>query len=100
MTKSHYGKRGGDDDIVRRIENMQHTLQDQKRQINKLTSENTEAKDKLKKLHAHKKPLKQSNLKSFLSIQLVDIDSSDDDALDATRYQILHSQAKKCGHRQ
>ena len=61
---------------------MQHTLQKQKKQINKLTTENSEAKDKLKKLRAHKKPLKQSNLKTFLSTPLVDIDSSDDDALD------------------
>ena len=81
-TKSRYGKRGGDDDIVRRIEMMQHTLQEQKMQINKLTSENSEVKAKLKKLCAHKKPLKQSNLKNFLSTQLVDIDFSDDDALD------------------
>ena len=61
---------------------MQHTLQEQKKQINKLTTENSEAKDKLKKLRAHKKPLKQSNLKTFLSTPLVDVDSSDDDALD------------------
>ena len=66
-TKSRYGMRGGDDDIVRWIEMMQCTLQEQKKQINKLTTENSEAKDKLKKLHAHKKPLKQSNLKTFLS---------------------------------
>ena len=64
---------------------MQRTLQEQKKQINKLTSENIEVKDKLKKLHAHKKPLKQSNLKNFLSTQLVDIDSSDDNALDDTK---------------
>ena len=75
-------QRGGDDKIVRRIEMMQHTLQEQKKQINKLTTENSEAKDKLKKLRAHKKPLKQSNLKTFLSTPLVDVDSSDDDALD------------------
>ena len=61
---------------------MQRILQEQKKQINKLTSDNSEAKDKLKKLCAHKKPLKQSNLKNFLSTPLVDIDSSDDDALD------------------
>ena len=61
---------------------MQRTLQKQKKQINKLTTENSEAKDKLKKLRAHKKPLKQSNLKTFLSTQSVDVDSSDDDALD------------------
>ena len=60
---------------------MQPTLQEQKKQINKLTSENSEAKEKLKKLCAHKKPLKQRNLKNFLSTQLVDVDSSDDDAL-------------------
>ena len=81
-TKSRYGKREGNDDIVRWIMMMQHTLQEQKKQINKLTTENSEAKDKLKKLRAHKKPLKQSNLKTFLSTPLVDIDSSDDDALD------------------
>ena len=51
-----------------------------KKQINKLTSENSEAKEKLKELHAHKKPLKQSNLNNFLSSQLVDVDSTDDDA--------------------
>ena len=56
---------------------MQRTLQEQKKQINKLTTENSEAKDKLKKLCAHKKPLKQSNL----STPSVDIDSSDDNAL-------------------
>ena len=61
---------------------MQRTLQEQKEQINKLTTENSEAKDKLKKLHAHKEPLKQSNLKTFLSTPLVDIDSSDDNTLD------------------
>ena len=81
-TKSQYGKRGGDDNIIRQIKMMQHTLQEQKKQINKLTTENSEAKDKLKKLRAHKKPLKQSNLKTFLSTPLVDVDSSDDDALD------------------
>ena len=81
-TKSRYGKRGGDDDIIKRIEMMQHTLQEQKKQINKLTTENSEAKDKLKKLRAHKKPLKQSNLKTFVNIPSVDVDSSDDDALD------------------
>ena len=57
-------------------------MQEQKKQINKLTTENSEVKDKLKKLCAHKKPLKQSSLKTFLSTPLVDIDSSDDDALD------------------
>ena len=56
--------------------------EDQKKQINKLTTENSEAKDKLKKLRAHKKPLKQSNLKTFVSIPSVDVDSSDDDTLD------------------
>ena len=61
---------------------MQCTLQEQKKQINKLTTENSEAKDKLKKLRAHKKPLKQSNLKTFVNIPSVDVDSSDDDALD------------------
>ena len=61
---------------------MQRTLQEQKKQINKLTTENSEAKDKLKKLCAHKKPLKQSNLKTFVNIPSVDVDSSDDDALD------------------
>ena len=61
---------------------MQHTLQEQKKQINKLTTENSEAKDKLKKSGAHKKPLKQSNLKTLLSTPLEDVDSSDDDALD------------------
>ena len=61
---------------------MQRTLQEQKKQINKLTTENSEAKDKLKKLRAHKKPLKQSNLKTFLSTPLVDVDSSDDNVLD------------------
>ena len=81
-TKSRYRKRGGDNDIVRRIEMMQHTLQEQKKQINKLTTENSEAKDKLKKLCAHKKSLKQSNLKTFLSTPLIDIDSSDDGTLD------------------
>ena len=55
-------------------------MQEQKKQINKLTSENSEAKEKLKKLCAHKKPLKQSNLKNFLSSQLVDVDSTNDDA--------------------
>ena len=81
-TKSRYGKRGGDDDIIRQIEMMQHTLQEQKKQINKLTTENSEAKDKLKKLCVHKKPLKQSSLKTFLSTPLVDVDSSDENALD------------------
>ena len=61
---------------------MQRTLQEQKKQINKLTTENSEVKDKLKKLRAHKKPLKQSNLKTFVNIPSVDVDSSDDDALD------------------
>ena len=61
---------------------MQCTLQEQKKQINKLTTENSEVKDRLKKLCAHKKPLKQSNLKNFFSTPLVDVDSSDDDTLD------------------
>ena len=60
---------------------MQRTLQEQKKQINKLTTENSEEKDKLKKLHAHKKPLKQSNLKTC-EYPIGSVDSSDDDALD------------------
>ena len=81
-TKSWYGKRGGDNDIIRQIKMMQRTFQEQKKQINKLTTEISEAKDKLKKLRAHKKPLKQSNLKNFLNTPLLDVHSSDDDALD------------------
>ena len=56
---------------------MHRTLEKQKCQIHKLTSENDAPKEKLKKFHAHNKSLptglghmKQTNLKGFISTHI------------------------------
>ena len=50
MSKSKYGKKDDpDDDIVQRIEDMRRRLEKQKRQIERLTTDNEAAKEKLKK---------------------------------------------------
>ena len=77
----HYGRNKGEkdatDDVIQRIEEMRHTLEKQKRQINKLTSQNNAAKQQIKQISEHKvqpgvSGLKQSKIKSFVSTQIKD----------------------------
>ena len=87
--KSHYGRNKGEkdttDDVIQRIEEMRHTLEKQKRQINKLTSQNNASKQQIKQKNERKvqpgvSGLKQSKIKSFMSTQIQDslnLDSSD-----------------------
>ena len=88
-SKSCYGRNKGKkdttDDVIQRIEEMRCTLEKQKRQINKLTSQNNAAKQQIKQINEHKvqpgvNGLKQGKIKSFLSTQIRDslnLDSSD-----------------------
>ena len=89
-SKSCYGRRNkgekdATDDVIQRIEEMRHTLEKQKRQINKLTSQNNAAKQQIKQIsECNVQPgvsgLKQSKIKSFMCTQIWDslnLDSSD-----------------------
>ena len=88
-SKSCYGRNKGEkdttDDVIQRIKEMRHTLEKQKRQINKLTSQNNTAKQQIKQINEHKvqpgvSGLKQSKIKSFVSTQIWDnlnLNSSD-----------------------
>ena len=66
---------------------MRHTLEKQKRQINKLTSQNNTAKQQIKQISGCKvqpgvSSLKQSKIKSFVSTQIresLNLDSSDEE---------------------
>ena len=66
---------------------MRHTLEKQKRQIYKLTSQNNAAKQQIKQINERKvqpgvSGLKQSKIKSFVSTQIRDslnLDSSDEE---------------------
>ena len=90
-SKSRYGrnkdKKDTIDDVIQRIEEMRHTLEKQKRQINKLTSQNNAAKQQIKQINERKvqpgvSGLKQSKIKSFVSMQIQDnlnLDSSDEE---------------------
>ena len=90
-SKSHYGRNKGEkhttDDVIQRIEEMRCTLEKQKRQINKLTSQNNAAKQQIKQINERKvqpgvSGLKQSKIKSFMSTQIWDslnLDSSDEE---------------------
>ena len=83
-SKSRYGKKSDDDDIIHRIEQMRKTLERQKKQITKLTSENNEAKEKLKNMRSRDtsplERLKKTSLKAFTSTNLGSVlaESSDD----------------------
>ena len=88
-SKSHYGRNKGEkdatDDVIQRIKEMRCTLEKQKRQINKLTSQNNPTKQQIKQINECKfqpgvSGLKQSKAKSFVSMQIQDslnLDSSD-----------------------
>ena len=90
-SKSHYGRNKGEkdatDDVIQRIEEMRCTLEKQKRQINKLTSQNNTAKQQIKQISGRKvqpgvSGLKQSKIKSFMSTQIwesLNLDSSDEE---------------------
>ena len=90
-SKSHYRRSKGEkditDDVIQRIEEMRCTLEKQKRQINKLTSQNNAAKQQIKQINERKvqpgvSGLKQSKIKSFVSTQIRDslnLDSSDEE---------------------
>ena len=90
-SKSRYGRSKGEkdttDDVIQRIEEMRCTLKKQKRQINKLTSQNNTTKQQIKQINEHKvqpgvSGLKQSKIKSFVSTQIWDslnLDSSDEE---------------------
>ena len=86
--RSRYSKRG-DKDIISHIEDMQHTLEKQKHYIDRLTSKNDVAKEKIKKMNTHNKSppghealghLKQTSLKKIMSTQLQEnmVDSSEE----------------------
>ena len=83
-SKSCYSKKSDDDDIICRIEQIRKTLERQKKQITKLTSENNEAKEKLKNIHSRDRcpleRLKKTSLKAFTSTDLGSVlaESSDD----------------------
>ena len=90
-SKSRYrrnkGEKDATDDVIQRIKEMRHTLEKQKRQINKLTSQNNATKQQIKQINEHKvqpgvSGLKQSKIKSFMSTQIWDslnLDSSDEE---------------------
>ena len=90
-SKSRYrrnkGEKDATDDVIQRIEEMRRTLEKQKRQINKLTSQNNAAKQQIKQISERKvqpgvSGLKQSKIKSFVSTQIRDslnLDSSDEE---------------------
>ena len=90
-SKSHYkrnkGEKDATDDVIQRIKEMRHTLEKQKRQINKLTSQNNTAKQQIKQISRHKvqpgaSGLKQSKIKLFMSMQIwesLNLDSSDEE---------------------
>ena len=93
MTKSQYSKKSenDEDDIVQCIEHMCRMLEKQKCHIEKLTSKNDAAKEKLKVLHSHNATpalgtsgqMKQTSLKNFVSSQLGDtVDSLEEDRLE------------------
>ena len=94
-SKSHYGRHKGKkdatDDVIQRIEEMRRTLEKQKRQINKLTSQNNAAKQQIKQINECKvqpgvSGLKQSKIKSFVSMQIrVNLDSFDEEDNDARK---------------
>ena len=79
-SKSHYERRpekDPNDEIIHHLVEMHGTLEKQKCQIDKLTSENDTGKEKLKKFCAQNKSLllglgrmKQTNLKGFVSTQI------------------------------
>ena len=79
------GKKDATDEVIQRIEGMRRTLEKQKRQISKLTSQNNAAKQQIKQINESKvqpgvNGLKQSKIKSFVSTQIWDslnLDSSD-----------------------
>ena len=81
------GEKDATDDVIQRIEEMRRTLEKQKRQINKLTSQNNTAKQQIKQINERKvqpgvSGLKQSKIKSFVSMQISDslnLDSSDEE---------------------
>ena len=81
------GEKDATDDVIQRIEEMRHTLEKQKRQITKLTSQNNAAKQQIKQINECKvqpgvSGLKQSKMKSFVSTQIWDslnLDSSDEE---------------------
>ena len=81
------GEKDTTDDVIQRIEEMRCTLEKQKRQINKLTSQNNAAKQQIKQINERKvqpgvSGLKQSKIKSFVSMQIRDslnLDSSDEE---------------------
>ena len=88
-SQSHYrrnkGQKDATDDVIQRIKEMRHTLEKQKRQINKLTSQNNTAKQQIKQISECKvqpgvSGLKQSKIKLFVSTQIqenLNLDSSD-----------------------
>ena len=90
-SKSHYRRNKGEkdttDDVIQRIKELRHTLEKQKRQINKLTSQNNAAKQQIKQISGRKvqpgvSGLKQSKIKSFVSTQIresLNLDSSDEE---------------------
>ena len=90
-SKSRYrrskGEKDATDDVIQRIKEMRHTLEKQKRQITKLTSQNNAAKQQMKQINERKAQpgvsgLKQSKMKLFISTQIWDslnLDSSDEE---------------------
>ena len=90
-SKLHYKRNKGEkdttDDVIQRIEEMRCILEKQKRQINKLTSQNNAAKQQIKQISECKvqpgvSGLKQSKTKSFVSTQIqesLNLDSSDEE---------------------
>ena len=93
MSKSKYGKKDDpDDDIVQRIEDMRRRLEKQKRQIERLTTDNEAAKEKLKKWRTRAEPPAMGKLglgkpaavplKGFVGSQLAEVaDSSEDEKM-------------------
>ena len=81
------GEKDATDDVIQRIEEMRHTLEKQKRQINKLTSQNNTNNQQIKQINECKvqpdvSGLKQSKIKSFVRMQIQDnlnLDSSDEE---------------------
>ena len=92
-SKSKYAKKdNNDNDIVQCIEDMRRRLEKQKRQIERLTSDNEAAKEKLKKWHTRNAPPAMGKLghgkhaaasiKGFVGSQLAEVaDSSEDEKM-------------------